>query len=66
MWFATCQDGANMQISIVKTFPALMMAAALGAGLMLARILAPVPLIFIGAGAGLAFHFLFRRKEAAP
>ena len=37
-----------------------------GAGLMLARILAPVPLIFIGAGAGLAFHFLFRRKEAAP
>ena len=35
MWFATCQDGANMQISIVKTFPALMMAAALGAGLTL-------------------------------
>lgn len=46
--------------------PLLWLAAALGAGLMLARILAPVPLIFIGAGAGLAFHFLFRRKEAAP
>lgn len=41
-------------------------AAAAGAGLMLAKILGPVPLIFLGATAGLAIHFLRRRKEVAP
>ena len=40
--------------------------AAVGAGLMLAHILSPVPLIFIGAGIGLAVHFLRRKPEAAP
>ena len=33
---------------------------------MLARILGPVPLILLGAAAGLALHFLRRNKEAAP
>ena len=46
--------------------PLLILAAAVCAGLLLAKILAPVPLILIGAGAGLAVHFLRRRKAVAP
>ena len=46
--------------------PLLWLAAAGGAGLMLAKILAPVPLILVGAAAGLAVHLLRRGKEAAP
>ena len=46
--------------------PLLVLAAAVCAGLLLAKILAPVPLILIGAGAGLVVHILRRRKEAAP
>ena len=42
------------------------LAAAAGAGLMLAKILAPVPLILLGAAAGLALHLVRRRKEPAP
>lgn len=46
--------------------PFMILAAAVCAGLLLAKILAPVPLILIGAGTGLAWHVLRRRKEAAP
>jgi chromate transporter len=46
--------------------PLLLLAAAAGAGLMLAHVLGPVPLILIGTASGLAFHFLRRKKEAAP
>ena len=46
--------------------PLLWLIAVVCAGLMLARILAPVPLILIGAGAGLALHVLRRRKETPP
>ncbi len=46
--------------------PFRILAAAGCAGLLLAKILAPVPLILLGAGAGLAWHVLRRRKEAAP
>jgi chromate transporter len=42
------------------------LAAAAGAGLLLAKILAPVPLILLGAAAGLALHLVRRRKEPAP
>ena len=42
------------------------LAAAAGAGLMLAKILAPVPLILLGAAAGLALHLVRRRKEPTP
>lgn len=45
--------------------PFRILAAAGCAGLLLAKILAPVPLILLGAGAGLARHALRRRKEAA-
>lgn len=41
-------------------------AAAAGAGLMLAGVLGPVPLILLGAGAGLALHVLRRKTEVAP
>ena len=46
--------------------PLLLLAAATSAGLMLAKILGPVPLILIGAAAGLALHFVRRKTEAAP
>ncbi len=46
--------------------PLLWLAAAIGAGLMLSRLLAPVPLILLGAAAGLAIHLIRRKKEAAP
>lgn len=42
------------------------LAAALGAGLMLAKILGPVPLILIGAAGGLALHAFRRKSEVAP
>ena len=43
-----------------------LLAAALGAGLMLARVLGPVPLILLGAGGGLAIHAFRRKTEGAP
>lgn len=46
--------------------PLLLLAAAASAGLMLAHVLGPVPMILIGSATGLAFHFLRRRKEPAP
>ena len=46
--------------------PLLLLAAATSAGLMLAKILGPVPLILIGAAAGLALHFVRRKTKAAP
>ena len=46
--------------------PLLLPAAATSAGLMLAKILGPVPLILIGASAGLAFHFIRRKRAVAP
>jgi chromate transporter len=42
------------------------LAAAAGAFLMFHKILGPVPLILLGAGAGLAQHVLRRRQEPAP
>ena len=46
--------------------PLLLLAATASAGLMLAKILGPVPLILIGAAAGLALHFVRRKTKAAP
>lgn len=46
--------------------PLFLLTAATGAGLMLAKILGPVPLILIGAIGGLAIHFIRQKKEAAP
>lgn len=46
--------------------PVRILAAAVCAGLLVAKILAPVPLILIGAGAGIAWHALCRRKEPTP
>ena len=41
----------------------LLLAALAGAGFMLARWISPIGLILIGAAAGLAFHFLRRKKK---
>ena len=46
--------------------PLLLLAAAASAGLMLAHVLGPVPLILLGSAAGLALHGLRRQKEPAP
>lgn len=46
--------------------PLFLVAAATGAILMYQHILGPVPLILIGAGIGLAVHFLRRKMEVAP
>ena len=42
------------------------LAAAIGAGLMLAGVLGPVALILGGAAAGVAFHFAGRRRREEP
>ena len=42
------------------------LAAAGGAALLLAKILPPIPLILLGAGAGLAIHLARRKGAAAP
>lgn len=46
--------------------PLFLAAAAAGAVLMYRHVLEPVQLILVGAAAGLAFHFLRRKPEAAP
>ncbi|NCA82239.1 MAG: chromate transporter [Opitutae bacterium] len=46
--------------------PLLLLAAAASAGLMLAHVLGPVPMILLGSATGLAVHCLRRRKEPAP
>ena len=46
--------------------PGLLLTAAAGATLLLTGLLSPVPLILLGAAAGLSLHLLRRKKEAAP
>ena len=46
--------------------PLLWLAAAAGAAAMYAKILGPVPLILLGAAAGLAIHLFRRKQESAP
>ena len=46
--------------------PFLWLAAAAAAGLLLAEILPPVPVILLGVAAGLVLHLLRRRPEARP
>ena len=58
---AACRLGRNSLAS-----PFLWLAALAAAGLMTAKFLAPVPLILLGATAGIAFHYLLRRREPTP
>ena len=59
--------GAALRLGIVQLrSPLLWLAAAGAAGLLLAKILSPVPVILLGAAAGLAVHLLRRKPEARP
>ena len=59
--------GAAIRLGLANLrSPLLWGAAAAGAALMYAKILPPVPLIFLGAAAGLAIHLFRRKPEAAP
>ena len=59
--------GAALRLGSVQLrSPLLWLAAAGAAGLLLAKILSPVPVILLGAAAGLAVHLLRRKPEARP
>ena len=59
--------GAAIRLGLANLrSPLLWVAAAAGAALMYAKILPPVQLIFLGAAAGLAIHWIYSRKKAAP
>ena len=59
--------GAAIRLGVANLrSPLLLLGAAVGAGLMLSRVLGPVPLILTGAGIGLVVHVVRRKPKAAP
>lgn len=59
--------GAAIRLGVANLrSPLLLLGAAVGASLMLSRVLGPVPLILAGAGIGLVVHVLRRKPKATP